>query len=186
MAKSRYEKYVVRKPARLIRGKYVVPDVIKPTEGLVDSGPAMWSSDYFIKSCKICVESGIISGDCIEGTGRNPRSTAHKHDWDEIFMFLGTNPNDIRDLGAEVEFWLGEGEELDKVVLNTTGSVLVPAGLAHFPIIWRNVKRPCIMVVVLMATLAERESKPPVDASLEGRPSVSEWGKWGGKTWANI
>jgi hypothetical protein len=41
------------------------------------------------------------------------------------------------------------------VVINTSSAVYVPAGLAHFPQIWKNVRRP-VMTMVIMPTTGER------------------------------
>lgn len=35
---------------------------------------------------------------------------AHSHPFDEIVLFIGSNPKDMRDFGAEIEMWIGEGE----------------------------------------------------------------------------
>jgi len=169
MAASRYEKYVVRKPAIINRdGQHVVPERIE-VAGRVDTGPLVWCSRELIVESNIGVESGIISGDITVGTGSAGTFAPHKHDFDEMFLFLGTNPKDISDLGAEAEFWLGEGEELEKVVLNTSACVYVPAGLAHFPLTWKNVERPCMFVVIACTAFGPGLYKQE-PASLEGRP----------------
>jgi uncharacterized RmlC-like cupin family protein len=74
-------------------------------------------------------------------------------------MFLGTDPKDPQDLGAEVEFWIGEGDDQEKIVFTTSSSIYVPPGVAHFPQIWRNVRRP-VFTVVVMPTLKKKQLKP--------------------------
>jgi hypothetical protein len=32
---------------------------------------------------------------------------AHTHDFDEVIAFFGSNPNEVHDLGGEVELWMG-------------------------------------------------------------------------------
>ena len=181
MEESRYDKYVVRKPGRLVKGRVAVPDNIN-TVGLKDTGPIVWIEETLMKNSKAGLEAGIISGDVAVGTGRNPRFTPHKHNYDEIFSFFGTNPDDPLELGAEVEFWMGEGKTLDKVVITSSASIYVPAMLAHFPMIWKNVKKPCIFVAVICASGKERDANPYIDADMEGRPTDFHEGK----TWANI
>ena len=61
---------------------------------------------------------------------------------------MGTNPEDPNDLGAEVEFWLGEGEETEIIKINTSSLVFVPKGLLHMPLFCRNVKKPILLVVI--------------------------------------
>jgi hypothetical protein len=153
---SRYEKYIVRKPA-IIKG--VTPEgvVVEVTEGdkipsmsKVDTGPLVIFSDDFLKGATTKVEYGFIMGDTEIGTGKG--FGAHKHDYEEIFLFLGTNPRDTNYLGAEAEYWLGEGATLEKVKFTSSSCVYIPPGLAHFPLIWRNVKNPVMMVVIVPTT----------------------------------
>ena len=149
MTESRYEKYVVRKPA-IVRSDYQdeIPETDEiPVTSAVDTGPRVIFSPDRVKGTNSIVEYGIISGDVTIGEGYV--TEPHKHDYEEIFLFLGTDQYNTSDLGAEVEFWLGEGDERDKVVMTTSSSVYVPPGLAHFPQIWRNVVRPVITVVIM-------------------------------------
>lgn len=159
MAKSKYEKYVVRKPA-IIKADYTeeVPQTEKiPLRTPYDTGPLIIFSKKFVPEANSIVEYGIVSGDMTIGDGSFV--SKHKHDYPEIFMFLGTDPKDPQDLGAEVEFWIGEGKDQEKIVFTTSSSIYVPPGVAHFPQIWRNVRRPT-MTVVIMPTTAEKALKP--------------------------
>ncbi len=165
MVESKYEKYVVRKPA-IVKADYTdeVPETDEiPLRSPVDTGPMVIFSKDFVKEANSIVEYGIVSGDMTIGDGSfvNP----HKHDYEEIFLFLGTDPKNPRDLGAEIEFWVGEGENLEKIVFNTSSSIYIPPGVAHFPQTWRNVKRP-VMTLVIMPTSGKRILKP---VSPEGR-----------------
>ena len=172
MAESRYEKYIVRKPGIISKeGKIEFPDKIN-VEGMADTGPLVWRSPELEKETSAFVEHGIISGDIVVGAGAGigPNDfieKPHKHpDHGETFLFLGTNPNDPTDLGAEAEFCLGEGEEMEKVAINTSASVYVPPGVAHFPLTWKNVKRPCIFVVI--PSIGGKHA-PRQEVTLEGR-----------------
>ncbi len=159
MAESRYEKYVVRKPA-IIKPDYTeeVPKGDKiPLRTPYDTGPLVIFSKDFVPEANTIVEYGIVSGDMTIGDGSFVNK--HKHDYEEIFMFLGTDPKDPRDLGAEVEFWIGEGQALEKIVFTTSSSIYVPPGVAHFPQIWRKVKRP-VFTVVIMPTTGKKVLKP--------------------------
>jgi hypothetical protein len=157
MAKSKYEKYVVRKPA-IVTADYkdVVPETDKiPNSSAVDTGPRVILSHKFVKETNTMVEYGLISGDVTVGGDEKNVTETHKHDYEEIFCFLGTNPKDTTDLGAEVEFWVGEGKDLEKIKFNTSSSIYIPPNVAHFPQIYRNVKRP-VMTVVIMPNAQER------------------------------
>jgi hypothetical protein len=63
---------------------------------------------------------------------------AHTHEFDESIAFVGTNPENIRDLGGEVELWVN-GE---KNILDRSFVAFIPAGTVHGPLIIRKVNRP--------------------------------------------
>lgn len=74
------------------------------------------------------------------GEIKDPRSVAepHSHDYDEVLCMFGTNPDNVYDLGGEVEFWLE-----DELHLLTKSCILfIPNGLRHCPLIYRRVDRP--------------------------------------------
>jgi hypothetical protein len=75
----------------------------------------------------------------------------HAHDFVELLFFLGGDPTDIRDLGAEVEITLGEEQE--KHVITTAGVVSIPSGLTHCPIDIRNVTKPIVFLEVSLTRI---------------------------------
>ena len=156
MAASRYEKYVVQKPGVItkVTADKITVEVPKgdkiPVASDVNTGPLVIFSDDFVKDAATKVEYGFITGDTELGTGKG--FGAHKHDYGEIFLFLGTDAKDTHKLGAEVEFWLGEGETMEKLKFTTSSSVFVPPGTAHFPLFFRKVKSPVMMEVLVPST----------------------------------
>jgi hypothetical protein len=62
----------------------------------------------------------------------------HKHDFDEVLAFYGTNWDDPKDLGAEIELWI-DGE---KNVMNQSFVAFIPAGIVHCPLKFLKVTRP--------------------------------------------
>ena len=139
MAESKYEKHIVRK-------------AIEP-----DAGAREIFSSELIANAKTKIEYLYFTADTKIGTGEDfPR---HKHDYEEIFLFLGTDPKDMDNLGAEAEFWLGEGDDREKVAINTSSAVYVAPGVVHFPLTWKNVKWP-VMLMVIMPTTGESKMEP--------------------------
>jgi quercetin dioxygenase-like cupin family protein len=63
---------------------------------------------------------------------------SHTHDFDEVIAFFGSNPDDIHDLGGEVELWMG-GE---KHIITKSCLVFVPKGVEHCPLSFNRVDRP--------------------------------------------
>jgi len=137
MVKSRYEKYVVREPMHPDPGLYQGGMV--PTRFLEATLGTMKESDTML-------EFAWIDKDWFAGmsTERGP----HEHNFDEIFLFLGTNREDSNDLGAEVEFWMGGGEETEIIKINTSSLIFVPGGVIHLPMFFKNVKKPMLVVVI--------------------------------------
>jgi hypothetical protein len=141
----------------------------------VDTGTYVLCSLDLIKNSNVGFEYGLISGDQIIGTDPLPASQGgklgpHKDiGHDHLFCFLGTDPENPGYLGAEIEFWLGEGEETDKVTVDTPSSIYVPSGLGMFPMIFRNVKKPLIMCVVASEGI-DKSTEIQIPVSMDGRP----------------
>lgn len=66
--------------------------------------------------------------------------TPHKHDNDEFLFFVSTDPNDMKNLGAEVE--VAFGEEWTKSTITTSSVIYFPKGLQHCPIFVKKLDRP--------------------------------------------
>jgi len=139
MAEKKYEKYIVREAMQpqdfldpMAAGFMTMPPLIflngdKPVRG----------SNQFLEVVWIWDEGAAAV---------NPDRPPHSHGFDEVFVFLGSNREDPNDLGGEVEFWLGEGKDTEKYLLNTSTCIFVPRGLVHLPMIFRKIKRPFLLV----------------------------------------
>lgn len=139
MAGRKYEKYVVRQAVRpadfldpMAAGFMTMPPLIflngdKPIQG----------SNQFLEVVWIWAEGAAAL---------NPDRPPHSHGFDEIFIFLGSNREDPDDLGGEVEFWLGQGDDTEKYHFTTSTCIFVPRGLVHLPMIFKNIKRPFLLV----------------------------------------
>ncbi|UOE44397.1 hypothetical protein [Agromyces larvae] len=62
----------------------------------------------------------------------------HRHDYDEVLIWTGADPEHPDDLGAELFFEI-EGVRHS---VTTSGSVYLPAGTRHCPLGFTNVRRP--------------------------------------------
>lgn len=62
----------------------------------------------------------------------------HQHDYDEVLIWTGSDPNNPRDLGAEIYIDI-EGE---RRTITTSGSIFIPAGVKHCPLGINRVWRP--------------------------------------------
>ena len=166
MAESKYEKYVTRR-AEIILGagpdgaiKFGFPETYKTAPDADTTGPRMIFSNDNVSEASSKIEYGWVLQDMtlLKGDGNYG---AHKHDYAEIFVFFGNDAYDTSYLGGEGEFWLGEGDDTEKIKFDESCSFYVPAGLGHFPLFFKNVKNPIMMGVVVPEV---RDLKPiPID-----------------------
>jgi hypothetical protein len=70
----------------------------------------------------------------------------HTHDFHELLCFIGGNPLDIKDFGAEIEISLGK--ELEKHVIKSPTVVSIPPGLIHCPLIVKRVDKPVVFLEI--------------------------------------
>jgi len=68
---------------------------------------------------------------------------------DEMVFFYGTDPDNIMDLGATVEFHLGEGEDEQVFTFDTPKCVFIPKDVRYGPIYIYNHHRNLIELMVL-------------------------------------
>ena len=89
------------------------------------------------------------------GTGPWHEDDPHVHPNDEALVFLGKEPDNPEYLGAEIEFRMGEEQEVH--VFDTPSVVIAPKGLVHCPLITRKVERPYAFTAICLAH--EHETK---------------------------
>jgi mannose-6-phosphate isomerase-like protein (cupin superfamily) len=151
MAEGKYSRYIneLRK-ATEIKHTSAIGKIAQPN--LQFDKRVLGETDYYIEHFLVYAPgSGIGIGGQLEGeiNGHQLSDVPMKHDdFAEVFLFLGTNPEDNSDLGGEVDFWLGEGEEAEKYTITKTSCVYVPPGVVHCPIYFREVTAPIVMVVL--------------------------------------
>lgn len=78
-----------------------------------------------------------------EGSGR-----PHCHIYDEYLLFLSLDPDNMADLGGEVELWMGD----EKHMITQSTAVFVPKGMWHTPLIFRRVDRPYLFCAISFTT----------------------------------
>jgi hypothetical protein len=96
------------------------------------------------------IQDSIVKGSFFSGcewlwqlTGDGPVSieVEHDHDFDEIIGFMGSNRNNPRDLGGEIEFWFdGEPYQLTKSCY-----IFIPKGVKHSPVVIKRIDTPIFM-----------------------------------------
>ena len=110
------------------------------------------------------------------------------HNTHELFCFIGANPENIRDLGAEVSFNLGEKKE--EFIINDTTVVTIPAGLKYGPIAVKKFSKPFILLRIINTKeyqdKLDSEAAPEEAFSMKALLEGSEVAKHGNKYWMNI
>lgn len=96
------------------------------------------------------------------------KEDAHKHDFAEVFIFVPCS-DDLKAYDAETELYLGE--EGEKIIIDRTTAVYIPAGLVHCPIIHRRVGKPfffvnCPVTSEYSAIIGEKKVDYPVDKNI--------------------
>jgi hypothetical protein len=137
MAETKYGKYIMREP----HAEWTSVD--PPAERTPVISIRVNSNLFKTINCDFA-----FLGVSEAGPMRHP---AHKHDVDEFIFFIGGDPSNILDFGAEVELSLGEGKEQEKHTINTTSVVYVPKGLAHLPMNFKKVAKPVLFGHLLLA-----------------------------------
>jgi hypothetical protein len=77
------------------------------------------------------------------------KARLHAHDYDQLLYFIGGNPLNFFDFGAEVEITLGKEEE--KHLITSTTIVYLPKGLLHCPINFKKVAKPILFMHLCFA-----------------------------------
>jgi hypothetical protein len=80
---------------------------------------------------------------------------AHVHNCAEILYFIGGNPMNFKDFGAEVEFVMGEGADAETYIINSTTWVYIPKNLPHCPLNFKKVDRPIMFGHIMFAPTFE-------------------------------
>jgi hypothetical protein len=91
-----------------------------------------------------------------------PPTKAHTHDADEVLGYIGTNPDDVTDLGGEVELYIGP--EMERHVITKTCLVWIPKHLVHCPMTYLKVERP---ILFLLAENSPYYSQIPYNAGTD-------------------
>ncbi len=129
MAKSTYGKYIVTEPKK---------DIVVPSWGGSLSTERSTRMMY--------LDSEVIKGafyvECVWFWPTEEEDTSspdpHTHDYDEVIGFFGTNRDDPRELGAEIELWI-DGE---KNLMTESFLAFIPAGIVHCPLKILRIDRP--------------------------------------------
>ena len=145
MAESRYGKYFVTElvnPGKLPSFRQGTASG-RAQAGSVRREPVLWLDDRVVPGCFYSEYAWHFPPEgrpLVPTVGPKP----HSHPFDEVISFVGTNPDDLFDLGGEIELWL----EDRRFLLTRSFLVYVPAGMKHCPVTIRRIERPIFQYVL--------------------------------------
>jgi hypothetical protein len=122
----------------------------------------------------IVAHDGELDADCSIGYHCISKTMSfdfvHAHKFPEMLCFIGGNPEDINDFGAEIEFTLG-GE---KHKITSPAVVSIPSGVKHCPIIFTKVTKPLVFLEISLTRIWEpRRRRPPENKAPTSRKKTA-------------
>jgi hypothetical protein len=138
-----YEQYVVRKPL-ILQGTDVTDAIESPAR--------IYMSSALIPESKLYVDFGWIPG----MPGLNPPIPDHLHDYEEVVLLVGNDPDNPEVLGAELEFCIND----EPLTFDTTTAIYAPKSLKHGPLTWKSFTRPHLLMPIVFGTGSIKEAAP--------------------------
>jgi hypothetical protein len=127
-----YEQYVIRSPMREAGANF---------KNGRQSPTMTYMSRTQINVANTYIEFGWIWDKVVPGI---PKMI---HDnYDEIVLHIGGDPNDPEDLGADMEFGMGD----DLLQFNKSYGMWIPRGVVHGPLNWHEVRKPHIEMAIML------------------------------------
>lgn len=99
---------------------------------------------------------------------------SHKHPYDQVLLWLGTDMNELGELGAEVEICLGQGKEQEKHIFTCSSAIAVPKGLPHLPVTHHRIDNPFIFMSVSCAP-ESKHTKVPLKKGESETSAIAGW-----------
>jgi hypothetical protein len=137
VAESRYDKYMVK----------ITRESLK--------GPGMWlMSNELVSDCNVNIMCNWIR----EQPKPNPMHQAmESHDYDEIILNIGMDPQHPEYLGAEIEGYMGDEMQLS----TTTTALFIPRGVPHGRVTWKSFEKPHMQMAIKLSGKIEPMGPPP-------------------------
>lgn len=141
-----YEKYLVRKPVyEVIAGT--------PVKNRQEPASMTFMNRNLVPECNIYVEGGWVWG----MPDPNPHIFKHVHrDFEELVLHYGTDHEHPEELGAEIEFSVGD----QPLKVDKTAVVFVPKGISHGPLIWKKYSAPHLEMAIVPGAGSLAEADP--------------------------
>ena len=86
----------------------------------------------------------------------DPHISDHFHNFDEVVLHYGNDPDNPEDLGAEIEFTVAG----QPILFNTTTAVYIPKGVKHGPLLWKSMSRTHNQLPIIIGAGTHEEAAP--------------------------
>ena len=118
-------------------------------------GAAHWVEIWTVTGNNMMMQGTPKDGDPIihigpDGHRGGPYPKYHRHA-DNLMFFYGTDPGNLTDLGAHVEFHLGEGDDEEVFHFDEPRCIFVPKGVRHGPMYITDFRRNLVIFDLLTA-----------------------------------
>jgi hypothetical protein len=120
-------------------GKHIISKELLHTFGRGFDGTSMLSHDGELNA------NVSIGYHCLHNT-KYAHEVPHEHDFHELLCFIGGNPLDINDFGAEIHICLGEEQE--EHIITSPSVVSIPPGLTHCPLTVAKCDKPIVFLEI--------------------------------------
>jgi len=131
MSELKYAKYIITEERRL-------PSPPPENETMKMIAKQREAGNYIESTFMFGLDDSVLKGSfyatCVllkdkKGTETVYSEVPHAHDFDEVWMFVGTVKDNPRELGGELDFWL----EDEHYIIDKSCMVFLPRGLKHGP-----------------------------------------------------
>ena len=142
MAGNKYEKYIIKEEVKMPPPP---AEAMKRLEEQRKAGNYAESTHMF--SLNDTIAKGAFYVDCVwmwSQKGQLYTEISHTHAWDEVWVFAGTDRKHPKELGAELDFYLGD----EQYIIDKSCIVFIPGGLAHGPCGMRRIDRPLLFITM--------------------------------------
>ena len=137
MPKSKYSKYLNQEPVLTRMAHHDAEMVTGRTWP-----QRVYMSKDIVPGCPLFVEFGWI----YDMPKPNPHLLEMTHSNDEVVVHIGNDYRNPTELGAEIEFVVGD----EKLMVNKTGALYIPKGVKHGPLTWKSVSKPHLQIAITL------------------------------------
>jgi hypothetical protein len=75
------------------------------------------------------------------------RAAGHSHDYDEVILNIGADPQNPEYLGGEIEGFVGD----EKQIISTTSAIYIPRNVQHGVVRWTKYENPHIQMAIKLS-----------------------------------